>query len=96
MEGEVLRTGGLRSSGEVVAVYHLTGTKHSFSVLIQGSQPVGGIGQRGTIIGVLIAGWRKGHAVEGEWTVIPATYAPGTGFGNSFGVTLKIKSGIND
>jgi hypothetical protein len=95
-EGEVFKTGGPRPPGQVVAMYHINGTKHSLSVLIEGLQPVGGIGGKGTIVGVVVAGWLKGHAVEGGWTVIPATYAPGTGFGNSFEVTLNIKKGVND
>ncbi len=96
-EGKVLRQGPVAPSGTgVVAEYILTGTKHSLTVLIQGYQAVPGIGQRGTIVGVVTSGWLKGHAVEGGWTVIPATYPPGTGLGNSFAVTLKIKNGIND
>ena len=96
-EGEVLQQGTVPPSGRnVVAFYHFTGTKHSFSALIRGLTPVAGIGLKGYIVGVVTSGWLKGHALEGEWTVIPATYAPGTGFGNSFAVTLTIKHGVND
>ena len=81
-EGKVLRQGPVAPSGiGVVAEYILTGTKHSLTVLIQGYQAVPGIGQKGVIVGVVTSGWLKGHAVEGGWTVIPATYAPGTGVG---------------
>jgi hypothetical protein len=94
-EGNVLKQSPFPPAG-VVAVYNFTGTKHSFSALIHGFQAVPGIGQKGVIVGVVISGWLKGHALEGEWTVIPATYLPGTGVGNSFAVTLKIKKGVND
>ena len=53
-------------------------------------------GEKGMIVGVVISGWLKGHALGREWTVIPATYPAGTGIGNSFAVTLKIKKSVND
>ena len=80
----------------VVAFYHFTGSKHSFSAIIHAEQQVAGIGQKGVIIGVVTDGWLKGHAVEGEWTVIPPCYAPGTGLGNCFEVTLEIERDRND
>jgi len=78
------------------AVYHFHGSKHSFTARIQAVQEVLGIGQKGVITGVVTDGWLKGHAVEGEWTVIPACYAPGTGLGNCFEVTLEIERDRND
>ena len=94
-DGDVLKQSPLPPAG-VVAVYNFIGTKHSFSALIHGFQAVPGIGQKGVIVGVVISGWLKGHAIAGEWTVIPPSYPAGTGVGNSFEVTLKIKKGPND
>jgi hypothetical protein len=94
-DGHTLKQSPLPPAG-VVAVYNLTGTKHSLTALIHGFQAIPGIGQKGVIVGVVISGWLKGHALEGEWTVIPPSYPAGTGVGNSFAVTLKIKKGVND
>jgi hypothetical protein len=75
----------------VEAVYHLLGSKHSFTARIHAVQQVAGIGQKGTITGVVTEGWLKGHAVEGEWTVIPPCgYDGGVGIGNCFDLTLNI------
>ena len=75
----------------VEAVYHLQGSKHSFTARIHAEQQVAGIGQTGVIIGVVTDGWLKGHAVEGEWTVIPPCgYDGGVGIGNCFEVTLDL------
>ncbi len=93
--GEVLKKGSRPPAG-VVAVYKFTGSEHSFTALIHGFQPVAGIGQKGAIVGVVIDGWLKGHAVEGEWTVVPACYAPDDGVGNCFEVTLYITRDSRD
>jgi len=75
----------------VEAVYHLHGSKHSFTARILAVQQVAGIGQTGVIIGVVTDGWLKGHAVEGGWTVIaPCGYDGGVGIGNCFDLTLDI------
>jgi hypothetical protein len=79
-----------------VASYHFTGSKHSFSAIIHGVQQVAGIGQKAVVIGVVTEGWLKGHAVSGEWTEIPPCYAPGTGLGNCFEVTLEIERDSRD
>ncbi|MCI0535425.1 MAG: hypothetical protein L0Z50_09355 [Verrucomicrobiales bacterium] len=93
--GDVLKQSPLPPAG-VVAVYNFTGTKHSFTALIHGFQPVAGIGQKGVIVGVVIDGWLKGHALKGEWTVIAPCYATGTGVGNCFAVTLEIERDSKD
>jgi len=90
--GEVL-TRSVDSQGVITveAVYHLHGSKHSFSARIHAVQQVAGVGQTGVIIGVVTDGWLKGHAVEGVWTVIsPCGYDGGVGIGNCFEVTLDI------
>lgn len=92
--GEVLKTGPVPR--DVVALYHFTGTKYSFSALIKGSQPFGGVGAKGEITGVVTEGWLKGHLVKGEWTVIAPCYTPGTGVGNCFEVTLEIQRDSRD
>jgi hypothetical protein len=102
--GDVLFTGEVLSrvvdpnTGAItrVAFYHFTGSKHSFSVIIHGVQQVAGIGQKGVVIGVVTEGWLKGHAVAGEWTEMPPCYAPGTGIGNCFEVTLSIARDSRD
>jgi hypothetical protein len=94
--GDVLKQSPTRPPGEVYALYHFTGTKHSFSALIFGAQPVGGIGQKGVIIGVVTDGWLKGHALKGEWTVILPTPPLTAGIGNSFEVTLEIDRDSRD
>jgi hypothetical protein len=93
--GDVLKQGPLPPAG-VVAVYNFTGSKYSFTALIHGFQPVPGPGQKGVITGVVIDGWLKGHALAGEWTVISPCYAPGTGLGNCFEVTLEIQRDSRD
>jgi hypothetical protein len=76
----------------VEAVYHVHGSKHSFTALVHAVQQAAGIGQKGVITGVVTDGWLQGHAVEGEWTVIPPCgYQGGIGLGNCFDVTLEIK-----
>ena len=58
---------------------------------IQAVQQVAGVGQKGVITGVVTDGWLQGHAVAGEWTVIPPCgYGGGVGIGNCFEVTLDI------
>jgi hypothetical protein len=76
----------------VEAVYHVHGSKHSFTALIHAVQHVAGIGQKGVITGVVTDGWLQGQAVEGGWTVIPPCgYQGGIGLGNCFDVTLEIE-----
>jgi hypothetical protein len=91
--GDVLKQSPLPPAG-VVAVYNISGSKHSFTALIHGFQPVGGIGQKGVIVGVVIDGWLKGHALEGEWTVIAPCNIPG--IGNCFEVILSIARDSRD
>lgn len=92
--GEVLSGGVNPNTGliEVVAAYHFTGSEHSFSALIKGLQPVGPIGTKGVMVGVVTDGWLKGHALGGEWTVI----APCGHIGNCFAVTLEIQRDSRD
>lgn len=91
--GDVLKQGSAPPAG-VVAVYNFAGSKHSFTALIHGFQPVLGIGQKGVIVGVVIDGWLKGHALEGEWTTIAPCDIPG--IGNCFEVTLAIARDSRD
>jgi hypothetical protein len=81
----------------VEAVYHIHGSKHSFTALVHAVQPFKGVGQQGVITGVVTDGWLKGQAVKGEWTVIPPCgYEGGIGLGNCFDVTLDIERVAED
>jgi hypothetical protein len=81
----------------VEAVYHIQGSKHSFTTLIHAVQPLKGVNQTGLITGVITDGWLKGQAVRGEWTVIPPCgYQGGIGIGNCFNVTLEIERVAED
>jgi hypothetical protein len=81
----------------VEAVYHIHGSKHSFTALIHAVQPFKGVGQKGTITGVVTDGWLQGQAVQGGWTVIPPCgYEGGIGLGNCFDVTLDIEKVAED
>jgi hypothetical protein len=87
--GEVLKGSAVNGVTEVVAFYHLTGSIHSFSALVHIVQPGAGPGAKGVITGVVTDGWLIGHALAGEYTVIPPcgqTYP-----GNCFEVTLEIQ-----
>ena len=100
--GEVLKSAKITAPGvvpavvEITAVYHVTGSEHSFSALVNVVQPLNGLGSKGVIIGVVTDGWLKGHALKGEYTVIAPCYAPGTGVGNCFEVTLEIQRDSRD
>jgi hypothetical protein len=100
--GEVLKSAKITAPGvvpavvEITAVYHVTGSEHSFSALVNVVQPLNGLGSKGVIIGVVTDGWLKGHALKGEYTVIAPCYAAGTGVGNCFEVTLEIQRDSRD
>jgi hypothetical protein len=100
--GEVLKSTIVTAPGvvpavvELVAVYHFTGSEHSFSALVHVVQPLNGLGSKGAIIGVVTDGWLKGHALQGEYTVIAPCYTLGTGVGNCFEVTLEIQRDSRD
>ena len=97
--GEVLSSVVDPATGVITteAVYHFHGSKHSFTARVHAVQEVLGLGQKGVLTGVVSDGWLKGHAVEGEWTVVPPTcYQPGFGFGNCFDVILDIIKRYSD
>jgi len=50
----------------IVALYHFTGPKHSFTALVH----VESTAVNAVILGVVTDGWLKGHALAGEYTVI--------------------------
>ena len=100
--GEVLKSQRITAPGvvpavvEVVAFYHFTGSEHSFSALVHVVQPLTGFGSKGAIVGVVTDGWLKGHALEGEYTVVSPCYPLDTGVGNCFEVTLAIARDSSD
>jgi hypothetical protein len=94
--GEVLKWDTSGDIIDIVAFYHFTGSKHSFSAIVHVLQPK--TSTRGVITGVVTEGWLKGHALKGEYTVIdvgpnpygadlPVPYIP---------VTLVIDGDCND
>jgi hypothetical protein len=96
--GEVLRSvviPGVPNVVELVALYHISGSEHSFSALVHVVQPLNGLGSKGAIVGVVTDGWLKGHALEGEYTVIQQCGYVG-GIGNCFEVTLFIARDSRD
>ncbi|MEK7684852.1 MAG: hypothetical protein AAB466_05480 [Verrucomicrobiota bacterium] len=75
----------------IEADYHIHGSINSFDAHIIAVQNVAGVGQKGVITGVVTGGWLQGHAVAGEWTVIPPCgYGGGVGIGNCFDIILDI------
>ena len=68
--GEVLKKSTVDGITEIVALYHFTGLKHSFTALVHVEQTGSTTGSKAVIIGVITDGWLKGHALEGEYTQI--------------------------
>jgi len=57
----------------IEALYHFTGSRHSFTALVHVEQT----GLKAVIIGVVTDGWLKGHKVEGQYTQITCTQSSG-------------------
>ena len=57
----------------IEALYHFTGSRHSFSALVHVEQT----GLKAVIIGVVTDGWLKGHKVEGQYTQITCPQSSG-------------------
>ena len=92
--GEVLLNEPTATGRHLVADYHLHGEKHSFTARVNVVQTGVGLGAHAVITGIVTDGWLKGHAVEGEFTIIPPCV--GTAF-NCIEVTLYlIKRHSND
>ena len=79
--GEVLKWDTSGPIVDIVAVYHYTGSKHTFTALVHVTQPK--TSTDGAIVGVVTDGWLKGHALKGSYTVI--TVGP-----NPFGADLPV------
>ncbi len=80
--GEVFKMSTDNATGvtEIVAFYRFNGQKHSFTALNHILQTGGVTGSKAVILGVVIDGWLKGHAVEGEFTQIAIDHDGGTGY----------------
>jgi hypothetical protein len=94
--GEVLKWDTSGDVIEVVAFYHFTGSRHSFSAIIHALQAK--TSTNGVITGVVTDGWLKGHAVKGDYTQFNVGPNP---YGNAlplpyFAVTLEIDRDSND
>jgi hypothetical protein len=84
--GEILKmTTG--TTTVIEALYHFTGSKHSFTALVHVEQT----GLKAVITGVVTEGWLKGGQVKGEYTQITSPQAPGDG--TAFQGTLDILGG---
>lgn len=66
--GEVLKETIVGDLDEVVAFYHFTGSKHSFSAIIHLKFDL--VSLQGVVIGVVTDGWLKGHALKGRMRAI--------------------------
>ena len=84
--GEVLLNEPTATGRHIVADYHLRGSKHSFTARVNVVQTGAGPGAHAVITGAVTNGWLKGHAVNGEYTIIP----PCVGTVNCIEVTLDI------
>ena len=87
--GEVFKMSTDAGTGvtESVAFYHLNGPTHSLSALVQVLQTGAYTGSKAVILGVVMDGWLKGHALAGEFTPIAIDHDGGTGYQ----ATLDIK-----
>lgn len=67
--GEILKyTPG--ATTVIEALYHFTGSQHSFTALVHVEQTGAVTGSKAVISGVVTDGWLKGNPVEGEYTQI--------------------------
>ena len=80
--GEVFKMSTDDATGvtEIVAFYRFNGPNHSFTALNHIMQTGGIAGSKAVIVGVVIDGWLKDHAVEGEFTQIAIDHDGGTGY----------------
>lgn len=79
--GEVLKWDTSGPIIDIVAVYHFTGSKHSFTAVVNATKPK--TSAEGSIVGVVTDGWLKGHALKGHYTAV--TEGP-----NPFGADLPV------
>ena len=73
--GEVLKFTPGETTSVIEALYHFSGSKHSFTALVHVEQT----GLKAVITGMVTDGWLKGNQVKGEYTQITTTQAPGDG-----------------
>jgi hypothetical protein len=83
--GEVLKETVVGDQDEVVAFYHFTGSKHSFSAIVHLDYDL--TAGEGSVLGVVTDGWLKGHAVEGKMMTIDSF----EGHSPAFAATIEIK-----
>ena len=86
--GQILK----RTPGDttvIEALYHFSGSKHSFTALVHVEQT----GLKAVITGTVTEGWLKGNQVKGEYTQITSTQSPN---GTAFQGTLNIMGRSRD
>jgi len=83
--GEVLKETVVGDLDEIVAFYHFTGSKHSFSAIVHLNFDL--ISGQAVIIGVVTDGWLKGHALQGKMMQIDSFQ----GHSPAFAATIEIK-----
>ena len=54
----------------IEAIYNFKGSKYSFTALVHVEQTGSGNGSKAVIIGVVTDGWRKGQAIDGNYTQV--------------------------
>ena len=74
------------------AVYHFTGSRHSFTASVHVVQTGLVNGSTAVITGRVTEGWLKDNLVAGEYTQVVCEQAPGL-FGTCFQGTLDILRG---
>jgi len=72
--GEVLLNVPTATGSHIVAIYHFTGPKHSFTALVNVVRTGIGLGTTAAISGIVTEGWLQGHPLEGEFTEIQCTH----------------------
>jgi hypothetical protein len=95
--GEILNIGTVGDITRIEALYHINGSRHSFSAHVFVTQH--NLAGRALITGIVTSGWQMGARVHGEYRVmlVCPIATPGNGQGTKcFQGTLHIQRGDRD
>lgn len=87
--GQILSFEVTATGAVIDAMYHFSGSRHSFSALVHVVQTGSENGATAVITGRVTGGWLRGNEVEGEYTQIGCDQGGGTCFQG----TLEIQRG---